>query len=422
MNPQDSQRFHHRPRQQEVFLTIMLTLISLLLLGLLSSTSAFTPNLPNAVFNKMVIPAMLPLKHDSTSSTTSLSSNDDYYFIDSDASETTAFTIPKEKSLRSTLQIDTNGKDTSSIAVLPFPWIVGHRGCLYQQLENTREGFQECARMGCDAVELDVFLLKCGTLVVFHGDGTDEFPGLLQNYCSVEGSILDYTYQEAVEKLTFNPNYEEFGCPPEVTLRGRIPTLEVVLKDAKQSGMDVKIELKGEGTVKPTLELVERLDMMRQCSYSSFDLDRLKELRDMRHDRIRYPSGALFADVPSDFLLRAEKCGATEIHLQYDTCTKERIQEIHQAGFGSMLWMRGPIGMASDCTNRYWDVGNEDESMYLALMETGVQQMCVNKPDILVELRQQLQGQKEALDLQIKDEFFETLNQRNGIILPVKSS
>jgi glycerophosphoryl diester phosphodiesterase len=74
------------------------------------------------------------------------------------------------------------------------PWIVGHRGSLYQELDNTREGFQQCARMGCDAVELDVFLLKCETLIVFRGGGTDERPGLLEEYCGVHGSILDYTY------------------------------------------------------------------------------------------------------------------------------------------------------------------------------------------------------------------------------------
>ena len=37
------------------------------------------------------------------------------------------------------------------------PLVVGHRGNLYQALENTRPGFLLCAEMGCDFVELDVF-------------------------------------------------------------------------------------------------------------------------------------------------------------------------------------------------------------------------------------------------------------------------
>ena len=40
-------------------------------------------------------------------------------------------------------------------------------------------GFQKCAEMGADAVELDVFLLKCGNLIVFHGAGSDKNPGQL---------------------------------------------------------------------------------------------------------------------------------------------------------------------------------------------------------------------------------------------------
>lgn len=67
--------------------------------------------------------------------------------------------------------------------------VVGHRGSLYAALENTSRSFINAAEVGADAVELDVFLLKCGTLVVFHGTGTDEKPGLLDLYCGVEGSM-----------------------------------------------------------------------------------------------------------------------------------------------------------------------------------------------------------------------------------------
>lgn len=269
------------------------------------------------------------------------------------------------------------------------PWIVGHRGCLYEELENTRQGFQKTFEMGADAVELDVFLLKCGTLIVFHGGGTDENPGHLLDYCNVNKGILDLTYEEALE-LTFNPKYAEFGCTSEKTLAGWIPTLEEVLVDAKESGLHVKVELKGPETVVPTLEAVERLEMASQVSYASFDHDRIAHLRKLRPDKTMYPTGALFNDLPHDFLDQAERAGATEIHLRYDTCHKNIISRIHNAGYGSMAWFRGPIGMANDCQDRFWDVGNEDESMYEAMLRTGVQQMCINRPDVLAQLRQKL--------------------------------
>lgn len=279
--------------------------------------------------------------------------------------------------------------DTSPNTFNSNPWIVGHRGCLYQELENTREGFQKCAKMGIDAVELDVFLLKCGSLIVFHGGGTDENPGDLLDYCGVEGSILDLTYEQA-SKLSFNPSYDEFGCPDDITLKGSIPTLQEVLMDIKKSGLHVKIELKGEGTVEPTLEVVERLGMTSQCSYSSFALERIAHLRKLRPDRKVYPTGALFDKCPDDFIRQAQEAGATEVHLRYDFCTQENIKAIHQAGLGSMAWFRGPIGMASDCKARFLDVGNEDESMYDVMLRTGVQRMCINKPDILLGFRERL--------------------------------
>lgn len=252
--------------------------------------------------------------------------------------------------------------------------------------------------MGCDAVELDVFKLKCDELVVFHGGGSDENPGDLWDYCRIDGSILDYTYQEALEQLRFNPEYEEFPCPRDVIVRGSIPTLLEVLKDAKQSGLHVKIELKGPGVVEPVLKLVDSLDMIDQISFSSFDLSRLALLRKLKPDRETYKTGALFNEVPDDFIEQALAVGATEVHLRYDTITVENIRRIHSNGMGSMAWLRGPIGMKSDCAHKYLDVGNEDDAMYEVMLRTGVQQMCVNRPDVLIELRRRLTAAHSAGD------------------------
>ena len=240
--------------------------------------------------------------------------------------------------------------------------------------------------MGCDGVELDVFLLKCNTLVVFHGVGSDEHPGDLWDYCGVKGSILDYTYEEAVEKLTFNPSFEGFPCPKDAIVRGSIPTLDDVLRDAKKSGLHIKIELK-ETPVEPVLELVESLDMIDQISFSSFDLERLALLRKLRPDRTTYKIGALFNAVPDDFIEQALAVDANEVHLRYDTITVENIQRIHDNGMGSLAWLRGPVAMNKDSKERYKDVGNEDDSMYETMLRTGVQQMCVNRPDVLIDMR-----------------------------------
>jgi hypothetical protein len=125
-------------------------------------------------------------------------------------------------------------------------------------------------------------------------------------------------------------------------------------------------------------------------------MDDLQKVRSMRPDRCpntgryRYRTGALFNDDYEDCIDVARRVGADEIHLRYDTCTAGLVRSIHDSGFRSMAWFRGPVGMDHDCRTKYHDVGNEDEAMYEALLRTGVQEMCINRPDVLLRLREKL--------------------------------
>jgi glycerophosphoryl diester phosphodiesterase len=78
------------------------------------------------------------------------------------------------------------------------PLIIGHRGALYDELENTLPSFERCLALACDGVELDVYVLKDGTLVVFHGGGTKSNSGDLgEFFIGMKGkSILDLDYEE----------------------------------------------------------------------------------------------------------------------------------------------------------------------------------------------------------------------------------
>lgn len=326
----------------------------------------------------------------------------------SDAEITNVASIIDTHSLRKTLNLhdttinddddDNNSNDPPPLLTEQNkPWIVGHRGALYQELENTLEGFRYCADLGIEAVELDVFLVA-GELVVFHGGGTDENPGDLTDYCrnQLGKSILDMSSLDEIQSLEFNPDCPEFGVEDKTKIRhSRIPTLRQVLELAKRDGrMIIKIELKGPGVTIPTLKLVQEMGLERQCHYSSFHHARIALVRQIHPERdprtgdFVYKTGALFhgRDVPSTFIQDAKRVGASEVHLQYDDCTTDRIQQIHKAGMGSMAYFRGPIGMQNDMSQRYWDVGMEDARMYESVLQTGVEQMCCNRPDVLKEV------------------------------------
>ena len=265
--------------------------------------------------------------------------------------------------------------------------ILGHRGALFEGVENTLEAFRSCCELeGCHGVELDVFQLKDGSLVVFHGTGGDETPGLLKEYCECDSdveSILDLTLGQ-VQALAFVRESEHLMASEEVTKKARIPTLQQVLElFSEYPDKRVTIELKGAGTVEPTVRLVEELQMTPQVVLSSFKHDRVRQVKQL-NPSIR--TAAIFkASVPTNFLQVAQQAHADEVHLRYDTCSVERVQAAHQRGFKVMAWFRGPKAMKQDVVKTYVDAVSET-TVYKMVLQTGVDAICCNRPHAAVEL------------------------------------
>jgi glycerophosphoryl diester phosphodiesterase len=300
---------------------------------------------------------------------------------------------PFPSPLRQHLELD------DGVQVTQFPRIIGHRGSLYEYLENTLEGILACVDHGCHAVEFDVYRLVDDTLIVFHAGGTNVDPGDLSKYCvdTLGHNILTYTYPQAMA-LQFNTEFAEFPCPPDRIRSARIPTLHEVLTALKPLDIDIKIELKHAGTEEPVLQMVEQFNLLHRVSFSSFQHERVRTVRRLRPDRTRYRTAALYnREVPDDFIAHCRDLGVNEIHLKYDFCSRSRIQAIHRAGFGSMAWIRGPIGLLEDTTFKYNDVGMEDVAFYQALVDTGVQQICGNRLGLLMQMRREAEKAAVAM-------------------------
>lgn len=298
-----------------------------------------------------------------------------------------------------------NDDDDDGSAKFPIK-VLGHRGALYDAPENTIESFETALDQGAVGVELDVFKLKCGNLAVFHGDGSDALPGGLETYCGGrQGSIVNLTAAEARElPLEGDAHY----CPKDKLEEAQIEMLEDVLEHAKESGHELKIELKGPGTEEPVVELVEKMDMVPQVTFSSFHHNRIDKVRKMRPQvdedgKHVYKTGALFTEPPEDFVEKAKEVDATEVHLRYDTCTKERVDAIHDAGLDSLAWCRGPKNMRKDMEN-FNDVKEEDEHVYALVLQSGVKAMCVNRPDKLASLVEAVADDDEQQKQKANDE------------------
>lgn len=142
------------------------------------------------------------------------------------------------------------------------PLVIAHRGASSLAPENTLASVRKGLELGVDVVEIDVHRSYDGELVVLH-DNT------VNRTTSGKGNVADLTLQE-IKKL-------DAGRWFKLSFWGeRIPTLREVLEATKDKAI-LLIELKGERTEVPTVELVRELGMEDQVIIQSFDFQQIQK-------------------------------------------------------------------------------------------------------------------------------------------------
>lgn len=132
--------------------------------------------------------------------------------------------------------------------------LIGHRGAPEFRPENTLSSFRYAIDAGVDAIELDVHLVE-DELVVIHDNR-------LERTTNGRGSI----YRKTLMQLSaYDAGNKE-----------HIPLLKEVL-DLLPESVGINVELKGDGTAKPLIDLVRKRDFAyERLLVSSFKLDELK--------------------------------------------------------------------------------------------------------------------------------------------------
>ncbi len=189
---------------------------------------------------------------------------------------------------------------------------IGHRGAKGYEPENTLVSFQKAIDLNVDGVELDVHLSSDGALIVIHDETIDRTT-------NGKGFVNQFT----ASKL------KKYG----------IPTLIEVLDLAKKRCF-VNIELKGIGTEKPVVELIEHFSTEKNWNYkrflvSSFDWKMLEEVQ-LLHPKIRI--GVLTEESIEAALAFAKKVNAYSIHPDYRLLTKENVALMQENGFEVYPW------------------------------------------------------------------------------------
>lgn len=189
---------------------------------------------------------------------------------------------------------------------------IAHRGASGYEPENTLIAFQKALDFKVHGIELDVHLSLDGEIMVIHDESinrTTNGKGLVKNFTKLE--------------------LQKYG----------IPTLSEVLELVNRNCF-INIELKGIGTEKPVVNLIENYIADKNWNYndfliSSFDWKMLEEVQ-LLNPKIQI--GVLTEDTILEALAFAKKIKAFSIHPDYIILTKENVALMQENGFEVYTW------------------------------------------------------------------------------------
>ncbi len=198
------------------------------------------------------------------------------------------------------------------------PLVIGHRGAMGHETENTLASVQKALDLGVDMIEIDVFKISSGELVVFH--------------------------DQTVDRLTNGPgNIEEYNISDlsRLILDGghRIPMLQDVLK-LIDNKVALNIELKGANTADKVNHTIDFYTKSRGWSpenfiISSFNWDELRTMRKLNKD---VAIAVLTEDNPLDAITVATELNAVAINPYFESLDTDIVTKIKQAGFKIYTW------------------------------------------------------------------------------------
>ena len=196
---------------------------------------------------------------------------------------------------------------------------IGHRGAKGHEPENTLISFQKAIDLGADGIELDVHLSYDGAIMVIHDETID-------TTTNGKGFVNTMSLQEL----------KRFRIEKEQ----QIPTLPEVFDLVKQQCF-INVELKGKGTAKPVIELINHYVSEKKWNYNQFLISSFdwKMLEDAHFLNPKIRTGVLTDQSIKDALAFAKKIKAFSIHPKYGLVSKENVVLMQENGFEVYPWM-----------------------------------------------------------------------------------
>ncbi|WP_326696230.1 glycerophosphodiester phosphodiesterase family protein [Streptomyces sp. NBC_01754] len=190
--------------------------------------------------------------------------------------------------------------------------ILGHRGVMGVEPENTLRSFVHAERAGLDGVELDLHLSKDGALAVMHDARVDRTT-------DGSGPIAEKTLAEL---RTLDAGGGE-----------RVPVFEEVL-DAV--GSPVQAEIKDVAAAHALAEVILRRGLVDRVEVSSFHDEAVAEMARLV-PRVR--TVLIASRWGGDVVERAKAAGAATLALNIRRLTLEVVEEAHAEGLKVIGWV-----------------------------------------------------------------------------------
>jgi len=198
------------------------------------------------------------------------------------------------------------------------PLVIGHRGAMGHETENTLASVQKAMELGVDMIEIDVFNISSGETVVFHDEKVDRL-------ANSTGNIEEYNIVQ-VRQLTLQGGH-------------KIPMLQDVLK-LMNNEVALNIELKGGGTANRVNHIVNYYIEKEGWSLENFVISSFKwdELRAIRNINKDIKIAVLTEKDPLEAIEVAKELNAVAINPHFKALTRENTAKIQSEGFKVYTW------------------------------------------------------------------------------------
>lgn len=195
---------------------------------------------------------------------------------------------------------------------------IGHRGAMGHITENTISSIKKALELNCDMIEIDVYRIKSGELMVFHDHTLDRLTDR-------KGNIEDYSFKE-LRDIKINNNH-------------LIPTLQEVIQTIQRKAI-LNIELKGFNTAIGSYKIIEKYIekgwTKEDFVISSFRWD---ELEIISQQKTSIPIAVLIGQEPINSILPfALKLNAAAINPYYKLLTIDNVIAIKDLGLKIYPW------------------------------------------------------------------------------------